>query len=54
MVEAGLAATPVEQRLGLLDTDLQGSCQVVSTSTVPCSSGSSACREQQDLRGRAR
>jgi pepF/M3 family oligoendopeptidase len=29
MVEAGLAATPPEQRLGLLDTDLQGTCQVV-------------------------
>jgi pepF/M3 family oligoendopeptidase len=29
MVEAGLAATPPEQRLGLLDTDLQGACQVV-------------------------
>ena len=29
MVEAGLAATPAEQRLGLLDTDLQGACQVV-------------------------
>jgi oligoendopeptidase F len=29
MVEAGLAATPADQRLGLLDTDLQGSCQVV-------------------------
>ncbi len=29
MVEAGLAATPAEQRLGLLDTDLQAACQVV-------------------------
>jgi oligoendopeptidase F len=29
MVEAGLAATPPERRLGLLDTDLQGACQVV-------------------------
>jgi oligoendopeptidase F len=29
MVEAGLAATPPELRLGLLDTDLQGACQVV-------------------------
>jgi pepF/M3 family oligoendopeptidase len=29
MVEAGLAATPPDQRLGLLDTDLQGACQVV-------------------------
>jgi oligoendopeptidase F len=29
MVEAGLAATPTERRLGLLDTDLQGACQVV-------------------------
>ena len=29
MVEAGLGATPVEQRLGLLDTDLQGATQVV-------------------------
>ncbi len=29
MVEAGLAATPPGQRLGLLDTDLQGACQVV-------------------------
>jgi oligoendopeptidase F len=29
MVEAGLAATPPEQRLALLDTDLQGACQVV-------------------------
>jgi len=29
MVEAGLAATPPEHRLGLLDTDLQGACQVV-------------------------
>jgi len=29
MVEAGLALTPAERRLGLLDTDLQGACQVV-------------------------
>jgi oligoendopeptidase F len=29
MVEAGLAATPVDQQLGLLDTDLQGATQVV-------------------------
>jgi pepF/M3 family oligoendopeptidase len=29
MVEAGLAATPADERLGLLDTDLQGACQVV-------------------------
>ncbi len=29
MVEAELAATPAEQRLGLLDTDLQAACQVV-------------------------
>ena len=29
MVEAGLALTPPERRLGLLDTDLQGACQVV-------------------------
>jgi oligoendopeptidase F len=29
MVEAGLAATSPAQRLGLLDTDLQGACQVV-------------------------
>ena len=29
MVEAGLAAAPVGQRLALLDTDLQGACQVV-------------------------
>lgn len=29
MVEAGLAATPPAERLGLLDTDLQGACQVV-------------------------
>ena len=29
MVEAGLAATPADQRLALLDTDLQGACQVV-------------------------
>ena len=29
MVEAGLAMTPADRRLGLLDTDLQGACQVV-------------------------
>ncbi len=29
MVEAGLAATPTDQRLGLLDSDLQAACQVV-------------------------
>lgn len=29
LVEAGLATTPPAERLGLLDTDLQGACQVV-------------------------
>ncbi|MGZ4784269.1 MAG: M3 family oligoendopeptidase [Acidimicrobiales bacterium] len=51
MVEAGLAATPPEQRLGLLDTDLQGSCQVVVDIHSRFLFERELCtrREQQDL-----
>ena len=51
MVEAGLAATPADQRLGLLDTDLQGSCQVVVDIHSRFLFERELCtrREQQDL-----
>src|SRR4029078_6163171 len=51
MVEAGLAATPPEQRLGLLDTDLQGACQVVVDIQSRFLFERELCtrREQQDL-----
>ena len=51
MVEAGLAATPLDQRLGLLDTDLQGACQVVVDIHSRFLFERELCtrREQQDL-----